>query len=179
MEILNYFSCTPLLQLVHYCNSIHDHNFSSFVALWALVTWHICIPKWYQSVYFCPLPHFLVRILLLGALWTAASGFGANTCSAREHTVFAPALLLYNWRERWPSNQSDLDCSVTGEVEWVYYKEVDLLLVSFLCRNTCFLFRIKWYICMLIVAYIFFEQMANLKSWKGQLQIGIIYRTCN
>jgi hypothetical protein len=36
--------------------------------------------------------------------------------SAREHTMFAPAQLLRNWRKQRPSNQCELESSVTREV---------------------------------------------------------------
>jgi hypothetical protein len=38
-----------------------------------------------------------------------------NTDSAHEYTMFAPAKLLHKWGEQWPSNQGNLDSSVTGE----------------------------------------------------------------
>jgi hypothetical protein len=37
-----------------------------------------------------------------------------NTRSAREYAMLSPAQLLRNWREQRPSNQGDLDSSVTG-----------------------------------------------------------------
>jgi hypothetical protein len=52
-------------------------------------------------------------------------------CSTREHTMFAPAELLRNWRGQRPSNMADLDSGVKGEVGRVYYTGVDLLLISF------------------------------------------------
>jgi hypothetical protein len=39
-----------------------------------------------------------------------------NTRYAPEYTVFTPAQVLHNWREQRPSNQGDLDSSVTGAV---------------------------------------------------------------
>jgi hypothetical protein len=39
-----------------------------------------------------------------------------NTRSAREYTMLAPAQILRNLRDQRPSNQGDLDSSVTGEV---------------------------------------------------------------
>jgi hypothetical protein len=38
-----------------------------------------------------------------------------NTRSACEYTMFAPAQRLRNWLDQRPSNQGDLDSSVTGE----------------------------------------------------------------
>jgi hypothetical protein len=35
--------------------------------------------------------------------------------------MYAPAPLLHNWHEQLPSNQGDLDLSVMGEAEKVYY----------------------------------------------------------
>jgi hypothetical protein len=49
--------------------------------------------------------------------------------SAREYTMFTPAQLLRNWREQRPSNNGDLDLTVTGDVGIVYYTGVDLILV--------------------------------------------------
>jgi hypothetical protein len=43
-----------------------------------------------------------------------------NTLSARE-IMYAPAQRLRNWREQRPSNQSDLDSSVSGDVGRAYY----------------------------------------------------------
>jgi hypothetical protein len=57
-----------------------------------------------------------------------------NTRSARVYNMFASVQLLRNWREQRPSNQGDLDSSVTGEGGRVYYTGVDLLLISFLYR---------------------------------------------
>jgi hypothetical protein len=45
--------------------------------------------------------------------------------------MFAPAQLLSNWLEQRPSNQGDLDLSVTGVVGRVYYTGLDLILISF------------------------------------------------
>jgi hypothetical protein len=50
---------------------------------------------------------------------------------ASEYAMFAPAQILCNLREQRPSNQGDLDSSVTGKVQRVYYTGVDLLLISF------------------------------------------------
>jgi hypothetical protein len=87
-----------------------------------------CVSKLcYQSVYCCLIQYFLVRIHIVNASLTAAHNFDAKSCSrmntrsAREHTIIAPAQLLRNWREQRPSNQSDLDSSVTEEVGRVYY----------------------------------------------------------
>jgi hypothetical protein len=71
-----------------------------------------------------------------------------NTRSAREYIMFAPAQLLRNWCEQRPSNQGNLDSSVTGEVRRVYYTRVDLLLISFLYVVGL---RFKWYILCLII----------------------------
>jgi hypothetical protein len=63
---------------------------------------------------------------LLGASQTAENDSDAkeysrmNTSSAREYIMFAPAQDLHNWHEQWPSNQGDLDLSVTGDV-WREY----------------------------------------------------------
>jgi hypothetical protein len=46
-----------------------------------------------------------------------------------------PAHLLHNRHEQQPSNQDNLDLSVTGEVGRVYYMEVDLFLFSFLYHS--------------------------------------------
>jgi hypothetical protein len=50
-----------------------------------------------------------------------------HTCCSRTHHVHT-AKLLRNWREQRPSNKSDLDSSVMGEVG-------GLLLISFLYRS--------------------------------------------
>jgi hypothetical protein len=59
-----------------------------------------------------------------------------NTRSAREYTMFARAQLSRNWREQRPSNQGDLDWSVTEEVGRVHYTRVDLILISLLYCST-------------------------------------------
>jgi hypothetical protein len=41
--------------------------------------------------------------------------------------MFAPAQILRNWSEQLPSNQGDLELSVTGEVGKVCYTRVELL----------------------------------------------------
>jgi hypothetical protein len=41
--------------------------------------------------------------------------------SARKYAVFSPAQLLSSWCEQRPSNQGDLDSSVTAEDVTVYY----------------------------------------------------------
>jgi hypothetical protein len=63
-----------------------------------------------------------------------------NTRSAREYVMFASAQLLSNWRDQRPSNQDDLDSTVTGKAGRVYYTGVDLLLISFLYRSTRLMF---------------------------------------
>jgi hypothetical protein len=99
------------------------------------------VPKCYQSVYCC-LTRYLSGYKLLNASWTAAKDFNVKSCSimntrsAREYTMFVPAHLLRNWRERRSSNQSDLDSSVTRKAGRVHYPGVNLLLISFLCRST-------------------------------------------
>jgi hypothetical protein len=82
---------------------------------------------------------------LLNASRTAANNFDAKECSrmntrsAREYTMFAPAQLLRNWREQRPSNQGDLDSSVTGETGTAFYTGVNLLLIEFLfCSSWLF-----------------------------------------
>jgi hypothetical protein len=47
--------------------------------------------------------------------------------------MFISAQLLRNRRAQRPSNQSDLDSSVTGQIGRAYYTWVDMSLVSFLC----------------------------------------------
>jgi hypothetical protein len=42
-----------------------------------------------------------------------------KTLAAFEYTMFSPAKLLLNWREKRPSNQDDLDSSATGQVRRV------------------------------------------------------------
>jgi hypothetical protein len=57
-----------------------------------------------------------------------------NTRSVREHSMLVLEQLLRNWREQRPSNQGDLDSSVTGKVGRVHYMGADLLPISFLYR---------------------------------------------
>jgi hypothetical protein len=52
-----------------------------------------------------------------------------NTRSDREYTKFVPTQLLRNLLEQRPSNEVDLDYSVTGDTEIVYYMRTDLLLI--------------------------------------------------
>jgi hypothetical protein len=79
---------------------------------------------------------------LLNASRKAANNYDAKFCSrmnihsAHEYTTFAPAQLLHNWHEQQPSNQGNLDLSVMGEVERIYYMGMDLLLISF-CTTVC------------------------------------------
>jgi hypothetical protein len=50
--------------------------------------------------------------------------------------MFASAQLLHNWREQRPSDEDELDTSVTGEAGRVHCTAADLLLVS-LCAVAC------------------------------------------
>jgi hypothetical protein len=52
-----------------------------------------------------------------------------NTRSDREYTKFVPTEPLRNLLEQRPSNEGDLDYSVTGDIEIVYYMRTDLLLI--------------------------------------------------
>jgi hypothetical protein len=63
-----------------------------------------------------------------------------NTRSARENTMFAPAQLLCNWREKRPNKEGNFDSSATGEVGRVYYTGADLPLIfrlSTVVRDCC------------------------------------------
>jgi hypothetical protein len=53
------------------------------------------------------------------------------------NTMFTPAQLLRNWRQQRPSDQVDLDLTVTGKVWRVYYTGEDLF--QFLYRKTLLL----------------------------------------
>jgi hypothetical protein len=55
-------------------------------------------------------------------------------CSWIHHV--RTCIVLRKWRKQRPSNQGDLDPSVTGEAGRVYYEGVDLLLISFLYLST-------------------------------------------
>jgi hypothetical protein len=70
-----------------------------------------------------------------------------STRSASEYIMFAPAQLPRNWLEQRPSNQGELDSSVTGEVGREYYTGLDLLLIPLLYRGTWWLLLS----CVLIV----------------------------
>jgi hypothetical protein len=52
------------------------------------------------------------------------SNLRMNTHSGHEYTIFAPAKLLHNWHEQWPSNKGNLDLNVMGEVGIIYYMGV-------------------------------------------------------
>jgi hypothetical protein len=52
-----------------------------------------------------------------------------NTWSAREYAMFVPAQSLRDWCEQRPSNQGDLDSSVTEDAGRVCYTEVELLMI--------------------------------------------------
>jgi hypothetical protein len=52
-----------------------------------------------------------------------------DTCYPREYTLFVPAELLHNLREQRPSNQGELNLSVTGEIAKVCYTGFTLLLI--------------------------------------------------
>jgi hypothetical protein len=87
---------------------------------------------------------FLSGYALLNASRTAENDLSAKSClrmntrSAHEFTMFVPAQTLRNWREQRPSNQGDLDSSVTGRLG-EYYTGVNLLLISFLYRRNLLL----------------------------------------
>jgi hypothetical protein len=51
-----------------------------------------------------------------------------------EFNIAIRLVVLRKWREQRPSNQGDLDSSVTGEAGRIYYTGVDLLLISSLYR---------------------------------------------
>jgi hypothetical protein len=74
------------------------------------------VTTWFIVVLF---GSFLSGHALLNASQTAANDFDAkrtNTYCAREHTVFAPAHILRNWREQRSCKKGDLDLSDTGRL---------------------------------------------------------------
>jgi hypothetical protein len=126
----------------------YGRNFICFVARWALVTdKHTLCPKFcYQSMY----------VILFG---TSLSGHALRS-DVQEWTRFllvnTPCSHLHrflrSWREQRPSNQGDLNSSVTEDIGRVYYTGVDQILILFFYRSTWFfLLRFKWYILYLRV----------------------------
>jgi hypothetical protein len=57
-----------------------------------------------------------------------------NARSAREYTMFTLAQIFLNWRKQRPSNEGDLDSSVTGQLGRAHYTGVDLF--RFNCCTT-------------------------------------------
>jgi hypothetical protein len=62
-----------------------------------------------------------------------------GTRSDREYTMVSHAQILRNWSEQRPSNNGDLDWSVTGDGR-VYHTSMDLLLITFFYRNMWLMF---------------------------------------
>jgi hypothetical protein len=141
-----YWILAALSRYFSWCTASYRYgrNFSCSVARWALChrqtlpvsrnfATSLCIVLFSTS---------LSGYALLNASRTAANDFDAKWCSrvntrcAREYTMFTPAQLLRNWREQRPSNQDDLDSSVSVEVGRVHYTGVGILVISFLYRST-------------------------------------------
>jgi hypothetical protein len=97
-------------------------NFICFVALSAFVADNIsCVLKLsYQLVYCCLVRYFLVMRHIAKNFTNCKRFrhkvmFKMNVRFAPEHTKFTLARLLCNWRMRRPSNEGDLESSVSGE----------------------------------------------------------------
>jgi hypothetical protein len=82
-----------------------------------------CVPKFcYQSVYCCLIWYFLVRISIAKYFTNSSKRFwyevmfenGHTFCSWIHHVRICTALRM--WFDQRPSNQGDLDSSVTGKV---------------------------------------------------------------
>jgi hypothetical protein len=105
-----------------------------------------CVPKFcYHSVYCCIIRYFLARISTAKRFTNNNNNnkrFWCDVMFENEHTFrswiyhIAPVHFWRNWHGQRPSNQGDLDSSVTGEVGRVYFTGVDVLLVLFLYRST-------------------------------------------
>jgi hypothetical protein len=93
-----------------------------------------CVPKFcYQSVCCCLIRYFLVRIRFAECFTNSRKQFRFEVMSKSEHTFCSLINQhLRSWHEQRPSNEGELDSSVTGVVGRVHYTEVNLLLASFL-----------------------------------------------
>jgi hypothetical protein len=101
---------------------------------------------------------FFLGYALLNASRTAQNDLVAKYCSrinirsAPQCAMFTPAPLLRNCLEQRPSNPDNLNSTATGEAGRVYYKEMDLLVTSFLCSSMLF-FRLHFKLYTLKTAY--------------------------
>jgi hypothetical protein len=91
--------------------------------------------------------YFLVKIHSAKHFTNSRYDFAVQYClRMNTHTahklVFTPANLLWNWHKRQPSNQDDLEFSITGTD---YDTRVGLFLISVLYRNTPYFWGcFKW-----------------------------------
>jgi hypothetical protein len=102
--------------------------------------------------------------------------------------MFTSARLLCNWRDQRPSNQDDLDSSVTRETGRVYYMGVDLLPISFLYRRTWLLLgcvlngtpcirinsRYIWFVALKIRTYLTHSVLTCVR-WIWLLYDGLLW----
>jgi hypothetical protein len=98
-----------------------------------------CLPRFcYQSVHWRITRYFLVRIRIAKSFTNSSKRFRCKVMFDNEHKIcsWIHHVRICTAFEQRPSNQGDLDSSVTGEVGRVYYTGVGLLLVSFLYRST-------------------------------------------
>jgi hypothetical protein len=73
------------------------------------------LPKYcYQSVYCCLIWDLPCQNMNC-KMFHEQQKIRKDKCYHREYTLFAPAKLLHNWRQQRPSNQGELNLSVTGE----------------------------------------------------------------
>jgi hypothetical protein len=129
MSILNYCSHISLLQLMYcfksvrrwfqlFCRTMSNCHGQTLPVSRSFVT---------SRCFVVLLGTSLSGYALLNASRLVTNSFDAKLCSrmntrsAREYTMFAPAQLLRNWSEQWPSNQYDLDSSFTGCWERVFH----------------------------------------------------------
>jgi hypothetical protein len=82
-----------------------------------------CVPKFcYQSVYCCLIRYFLVRIRTAKCFTNSSKRFRCEAKFENEHTFcllihhVRTCTVLRNCREQRPSNQGDLELSVTGKL---------------------------------------------------------------
>jgi hypothetical protein len=105
-----------------------------------------CVPKFcYQSVH-CLIWYFFMRTLISKCFINSRKLFRCKVMFKNENTFcswihhFRYCTVLAKRLCRRPSNQGDLDLSVTGEVGRAYSMGLDLLMIVFLYRSMWLLF---------------------------------------
>jgi hypothetical protein len=123
----------PVSHRCSWCTALSQYrrNFSCSVTRWPLTK-----NKQFPVTSQCTV--VLLSASLSGYTLPSASQTAANNYDIkclRMNTHPAHKYTLHKRHEQWPSNQNDLESSVTRKAQSVSYMEVDLLLFPLLCHS--------------------------------------------